>query len=502
VNATASVQGQIKARAGTANTFPLSFAQQRLWFLDQIDPGNPAYNMVVALRLEGVLDTGTLERSVNELIRRHETFRTTFIESGEQPVQVVSPALYLNVTVTDVRHLPAGEREAEARRLTSGEAEQPFDLKRAPLLRCALVRLAEQEHVLVLTMHHIISDGWSIGIIIRELMAFYEGLTRNMPSGLPPLSIQYADFAQWQRQWLQGAVLEKQLAFWTEQLKGVPTRLELPTDYPRPEEQSFRGAVAEFLLPKEESEALKKLSRTEDATLFMTLLAAFKVLLHHLSGAEDIVVGSDVANRNQVQTEALIGFFVNQLVLRTKLDGDPTFREVVRRVRAASLRAFDHQDLPFQRIVDALHLERALSRNPLFQVMFAFQNIPTPSLKSSELTVSGFEYDIDSTAFDISLLVAEDEPGLHILMRYSTDLFTATTIKRMFNQLEMIISRVIANPDTSLGKLRSMLVETERREAELKRQGRKSLNATRLESIRRKQRGSLDAALTKGLAEA
>ncbi|MDT7808528.1 MAG: hypothetical protein QOJ70_2341 [Acidobacteriota bacterium] len=485
--ATDNDRGQLRPRATGSNTSPLSFAQQRLWVLDQVNPRDPAYNMVVALRLEGALDAGALERSLNDLVRRHEVLRTTFGEVDDQPVQLISPVLRLGVEMLDVRHTPANGREAEARRLVSEQERRPFDLGRGPLLRCALIRLGEKEHVLVLTMHHIISDGWSIGIIIRELMAFYGAATRNAPAGLPPLPVQYADFAQWQRQWLQGAELERQLAFWTGQLKGAPSRLELPTDYARPEVQSFRGAAEEFLLPKEEAEALKRLGRAEDATLFMTLLAAFKVLLHHLSGSEDILVGSDIANRNPVQTEPLIGFFVNQLVMRTRLHGNPTFLEILRRVRGSVLRVFDHQDLPFQRVVDALRLERDLSRNPLFQVMFAFQNIPAPSLESRELALSGFDYEIGSTVFDISLLAAEGAAGLQVFMRYSTDLFTSQTIQRMFDRLKTTVRQVTANPEVTLGELRDVLAEADRREEELTRRERKSFNTNRLESIRRKR---------------
>jgi hypothetical protein len=359
------------------NTLPLSFAQQRLWFLDQLEPGSSAYNIATALRLVGPLNLGALERCLNEIVRRHESLRTTFtVNAAQQPVQVIAPESKLLLRVEDLSALTEAKRETEAIDLATAEAQRPFDLARGPLIRARVLRLATDAHVLLFTMHHIISDGWSMGVLVHEIGALYSAYAQNRESPLLDLPIQYADFAQWQRQWLQGQVLEEQLSYWKQQLAGELPVLSLPADYPRPATQGTNGAHEFFDLRKDLSDGLKHLSYREDATLFMTLLAAFQVLLYRCTGQEDFLIGAPTANRSRPETESLIGFFVNTLVLRADLSGNPTFRELLRRVQKMALAAYAHQDLPFERLVEELHPNRDLSRNPLVQVVLALQNTP------------------------------------------------------------------------------------------------------------------------------
>jgi len=311
----------------------LSFAQQRLWFFDQLEPGLPAYNIPAAVRLKGPLNLAALEQSLNEIVKRHESLRTTFGKVDGRPTQVIAPTLTIKLPVVDLRKLPASEQEAEVRRLVTAEAQRAFDLSQGPLIRCTVLRLGDEEHVGLLTMHHIVSDGWSTGILVREVATLYVAFCAGGSSPLPVLPIQYADFAHWQRQWLQGEVLETQIAYWKKQLANAPALIDLPTDHPRPAVQTFRGAHQSLVLPKHLQEGFKTLSRQEGVTQFMTLLAAFKVLLYRYTSQDDLIVGTPIANRNRLETEGLIGFFVNALVLRTDLSGNPSFRELVRRVR-------------------------------------------------------------------------------------------------------------------------------------------------------------------------
>ena len=373
--------------------FPTSFAQQRLWFLHQWEPETPLYNIPRSFRLTGWLDIAALEQSVNELVRRHESLRTFFSVVDDQPRQVITPSLTVMLPVMDLSSIPDGERESETLRLATEEARRPFDLSRGPLLRGTLLRLAEQEHVLLLTLHHIISDGWSMGVLFRELSALYDAFSTGKPSPLAELPLQYPDFAVWQREWLQGEVLEGQLSYWKNQLADAPAVLELPTDRPRPPVQSYRGARQSMVLSGELNEALKTLSRQQGVTLFMTLLAAFQTLLHRYTQHDDIIVGSPIAGRNRTEIEGLIGFFVNTLVLRTDLSADPSFRQLLGRVRKAALDAYAHQDLPFEKLVEELHPQRNFSHSPLFQVMFAFQNVPMTELRLTGLTVNSLKAD-------------------------------------------------------------------------------------------------------------
>ena len=330
------IEERIPERAAQESA-PLSFAQQRLWFLDQYEPNSSFYNLPSVMRLKGFLNVSALEESLNEIIRRHESLRTTFTKIDGEPVQVIAPSLSLSLGVVDLSQLVESEREEEARRLSSEEARCPFDLARGPLIRAALIRLGPQDHVLVLTLHHIVSDGWSTGVLHSELAVLYRAFCHSEPSPLSPLAIQYADYAVWQRERLKGEVLESQLGYWKKQLEGMPAVLNLPTDRPRPAVQSFRGQRQILELSPELTAGLKELSRKGGVTLYMTLLAAFQTLLYRYTGQEDIVVGSPIANRNRTEIEGLIGFFVNTLVLRTDLEGEPSFEEALRRVRESAL---------------------------------------------------------------------------------------------------------------------------------------------------------------------
>ncbi len=452
-------------RRKDSNSLPLSFAQQRLWFLDQMEPDNPSYNIPIAWHFTGRLNVATLLESLNEIVRRHESLRTTFACVEGKPSQVIAPVLNLALPVVNLQELPETKRNV-AQQLATAEAKRPFNLAQGPLLRVTLLQLSEEEHVFLLTIHHIIADGWSRGVLLRELAVLYKAFSTGKPS-LPELPIQYVDFAIWQRQWLQGKELEIQLSYWKQQLDNLPI-LELPTDRPRPAVQNFRGATQTFILPTDLVEALKALSRQEGVTLFMTLLAAFKILLHGYTSQDDIVVGSPIANRNWAETEGLIGFFVNTLVLRTNLSGNPTFRELLKRVREVTSGAYKHQDLPFAKLVEKLQPERNLCHNPLFQVMFQlqneayqFQNSLMPALELPGLTLSQVWVDTESTKFDLSWHLVERAEGLLGVVEYSTELFIGDTITRMLGHFQVLLEGIVANPQANLSEL-PVLTETER----------------------------------------
>jgi amino acid adenylation domain-containing protein/non-ribosomal peptide synthase protein (TIGR01720 family) len=441
---------------------PLSFAQQRLWFLDHLEPGSPLYSIPAAVRMTGRLDLAAFERSIHEIVRRHEALRTTFVTVDGQARQVIAPELRLSIPVRDLAGLLAEEREAEARRLAAEEARRPFDLAQGPLMRVSLLRLSEEEHVALVTMHHIISDGWSVGVLIHEVAHLYNAFAQGLPSPLPELPIQYADFARWQRAWLTSEVVQPQLDYWREQLGAGSSVLELPTDRSRPAMQSYRGDCRSFTLPVELSTAIRALCRQEGATLFMVLLAAFQTLLHRYSGQGDIRVGTPIANRNRAEIENLIGFFVNTLVLRADLSGNPTFRELLRQVRETALGAYAHQDVPFEMVVDALEPERDLSYSPLFQVMFALQEVPLRALELAGLTISPVDVHSGTAKFDMSLFVDEHGDELRGVLEYNSDLFEAATIERMLNHFTVLLQGIVADPGRSVSDL-PLLTPVERR---------------------------------------
>src|SRR5215471_7515415 len=431
----------------------LSFAQQRLWFIDQLEPQSAVYNVPGALRIRGRLDVAVLELSLNEIVRRHQALRTTFSIVEGQPVQVVSPSLRISLPVVDLTDRPEAEREEEARRLAREEAQRPFDLARGPLLRVTLLRLGEQDHVLLLTMHHIVCDGWSMGVLYRELSLLYEAFSKGLPSPLSGLPIQYAYFAVWQQKWLQGEVLETQLSYWKKQFEGVPAVINLSTDRPWPAVQSYRGARQPFELSEELTGALKILSRKQHVTLFMTLLAAFQTLLHRYTAQHDIVIGSPIANRNRTEIEGLIGFFVNTLVLRSDLSGNPSFTGLLARVRNVALGAYAHQDVPFEKLVEEFQPQRSLSHSPLFQVMFVLQNAPPMVREFGGLTFSSFAVGSETAKFDLTLSMREEAKGLRGSLEYSTDLFDAATIDRMIRHFERLLQGIVAGPDRHISDL-------------------------------------------------
>ncbi|MGL4502322.1 MAG: condensation domain-containing protein, partial [Planktothrix sp.] len=415
----------------STDTFISSFSQARLWFLDRLEPNSSFYNLPYAIRLTGVLHIPALEQSLTEIVRRHEVIRTTFKEVAGEPMQIINPAEPVTLATIDLRQVPPSEREGEALRLATREAQTPFNLTTGPLLRSTLLQLDDIEYIVLFTLHHIVSDGWSTGVIIRELAALYQVFSQGKPSALPELPIQYADFAVWQRGYLQGEVLDAQLSYWKQHLKNAPAALDLPGDRPRVAVQTYQGATESTRLSKSLTEALKALSKAEGVTLFMTLLAGFKTLLYRYSGEENIVVGSPIANRNRAEIEDAIGFFVNSLALHTDLSGNPTVQELLHRVRDVSLGAYSHQDLPFEKLVEELHPERDLSRSPIFQVMFVLQNAPTTTLELPGLTLQSLAIERGTTQFDLSLSLTEYPEGLAASIEYSTDLFERESIVRM-----------------------------------------------------------------------
>ena len=439
---------------------PLSFAQQRLWFLSQLEPGSTAYNIPAAVRLEGELDVEALGAALREVGRRHEVLRTRFENRGGRPVAVVEEGAELRVEEIDLRTLLQGERVREAERLVSEEVRRGFDLGEWPLVRVKLLRVGEAEYVLALVMHHIISDGWSVNILVKELSALYGSYVRGEAAGLEPLPVQYADYARWQRDWLQGEALEAALTYWKRQLDGAPFVLELPTDHPRPAVRSNRGAAHPFRLPKEVADGLRRLSRDEGATLFMTLFAAFQLLLQRHTGQDDLLTGTPVAGRNRVEIERLIGFFVNTLVIRTDLSGDPTFNELVARVREVSLEAHAYQDVPFEKLVDELEPERDLSRTPLFQVMFAWQTVPVAGVEVEGLSLRPVEAGSGTAKFDLTLEMVEAGESVTGVLEYSTDLFEAGTVERMVERFQSLLAEIAAEPRRRLSEL-SVLTEEE-----------------------------------------
>lgn len=465
----------LQKKASQSNLFPLSFAQQRLWIIDQLQLGNPGYNMPMAARLKGVLNQPALERSLNEIVKRHETLRTTFTQVNGQPFQCIAPTLTLTLPFIDLHELTPEEQEVEVQHRAQEEAWQPFDLARGPLLRGTLLKLDATEHVLLFTMHHIISDGWSIGVLLQELAVLYEAFCQGKPPQLPKLPIQYADFAVWQRQWLNGEVLETQLAYWKQHLGGTLPILQLPTDRPRSATETSLGAIHSCELSAKLCQALQSLSRQANVTLFTTLLAAFKTLLHRYTGQVDILVGTDVANRNRAEIESLIGLFVNILVLRTDLSGNPTFLELLKRVRDVALGAYAHQDLPFAKLVEELQPERHLNQTPLFQVLFVLDNTPMSDLQLANLTMSWMDTPKRTAKFDLALFVGTREQGLLANWHYNTDLFDTSTIVRMSQHFETLLNSIVVQPDARIDAL-EMLTEAEKKKqaiAEVKQEENK-----------------------------
>ncbi|HEV7506854.1 MAG TPA: non-ribosomal peptide synthase/polyketide synthase [Thermoanaerobaculia bacterium] len=460
--ATSGEAPPLERRTGSGD-LPLSFGQQRLWFLDRLDPESSAYNISAAVRLLGRLDLRVLAATLDEVVRRHEVLRTTFAAAGHEPVQVIHPPSPFALAFADLSGLPMVVRDIEAQERTLAELRQPFDLARGPLTRATLVRMGQEEHILLFSMHHIVSDGWSMGVLVREVGALYPAFAAGQRSPLPELPVQYADYAAWQRSWLQGAALTEQVDYWRERLAGAPALLRLPTDRPRPAMQRFQGARIDVLLPREATEAVQRAGQQQGITLFMTLLAAFAVLLQRHSGEDDVVVGSPSANRNRAELESLIGFFVNTLVLRVGLAGDPAVDDLLARVRDVALGAYAHQSLPFEKLVEELRPDRSLSHSPLFQVMLVLQNAPAGDLSLPGLTLRPEERPHEISKFDLTLTLNETGLGLLFQWRYNTELFDEATVARQASHLENLIAALAANPRQRISEL-PLLGEAERRQ--------------------------------------
>jgi amino acid adenylation domain-containing protein len=448
-------------RVDRSGPLPQSFAQQRLWFIDQWAPGSAVYNTAAVLELHGPLAADALHHSINQIVARHEALRTTFSQGttayGTEAIQVIAPAFHVPLPVIDLAALPEPERLAEAQRHTALEAQRPFDLQQGPLIRVTLLRLDATTHWLLLAIHHIVFDGWSHVVLLRELSTLYAASIDGRTADLPELPIQYADYSVWQRDWLQGSVLEQQLAYWRQQLDQPPV-LDLPSDHPRPPAQSFKGRRIDFTLSPALREAIHALSRRQGTTLFMVLLAAFKTLLYRYTGQPDIVVGSPIAGRTRAEIEPLIGFFVNTLALRTDLGGNPSFRELLRRVRETTLGAYTHQDVPFERLVEELQVPRDVSRNPLFDVMFVLD--PAAKLELPGLDVSVWEPHSQTAKFDLTLSMQDTGADIFGMLEYNTTLFEAATVERLIGHLELLLSAVTADPDQRLNRL-PLLTEAE-----------------------------------------
>src|SRR5215470_5272126 len=447
-------------RSTTRASAPLSFAQQRLWFLNQLEPASPIYNESRAIRLRGSLDVESLQKSLNRIVARHDVLRTNFIMLDGNPQQTITDSRAVELPVIDLRSCRDIDRESEAHRLLTDVIRRPFDLSRDLLLRVLLLRLAEQEHILLFVQHHIASDGWSTSIFWRELTALYEAFTSGRPDPLSELPIQYADYALWQRDRLSGETLEGQLAYWRKQLENLAP-LQLTPDRTRPGADDYAGDRQTFLIPQEVIDGLRRVSRDEGVTLFMTLLAAFQTLLHRYTGQNDIAVGSPIAGRTHPEVEGLIGFFVNTLVLRTEVSGHLTFRQFLARVREVAWGAYQHQELPFEKLVAELQPDRNLGRNPLFQVIFAFQNVPRQTMALPGLQVSQVEIDSGTTKFDLALFLWEEYGGLRGRVQYSTALFDADTIERLLGHFETMLIGIVTNPDRRLCNL-PLLTEREK----------------------------------------
>ena len=431
---------------------PLSFAQQRLWFLHQLNPDSSAYHLPVYYRFNGQLDIAALEQSLNEIVRRHEILRTIFREKDDTAIQIVQPSLQLALPLIDLSALPRTEAEREVERLFEVETARPFSLEEGPLLRAVLLKLSSDEHAIFLVIHHIVTDGWSMDIFMNELLALYESFSAGRPSPLAELPLQYGDFAAWQREYLAGETLDQHLAYWKQQLSGELPVLDLPTDHPRPLRMTNSGADEFFDATLNLTEKLNALSKAEGATLFMTLLAAFLTLLHRYTGQADILLGTAIAGRNHAQIENLIGFFINNVVLRTDLSGNPTFRELLHRVRDVALGAYEHQDVPFEKLVEELQPERDQSRQPLFQVMFNLQNAPPEAPAAEGLSISTQDIG-NQTRFDLEFHLWVVPEGLAGPLIYNTDIFERATIVRMLGHFQTLLEGITANPDTRLGDL-------------------------------------------------
>ncbi|MDZ8135372.1 MAG: amino acid adenylation domain-containing protein [Nostoc sp. DedQUE04] len=460
-------QADIIPKRQVFKNIPLSFSQQRLWFVDQLYHGSSFYNISIAFQIKGRLNITVLQQCLHEILNRHEVWRTNFQIINGEPIQKISPQLNWDLSIINLEHLSDNNWESEVKQFAAESAKKPFNLAKGLLVRATLLRLSGEEHVLLVTMHHIITDGWSCNVFLRELSTLYAAFSTNLPSPLPALPIQYADFAIWQRDRIQGEFLATQLNYWQQQLKGELPVLQLPTDRPRPKVTTFSGAKQYFTFSKALTDVLRQLSQREDATLFMSLLAAFNILLYRYTDQEDILIGSPIANRNRAELEGMLGLFVNTLVLRNNLSGNPSFREFLHRVREVTLDAYAHQDLPFEMLVEKLQLERDLSRNPLYEIMFVLQNSPTSVQEVSGLTLRNLEFDSGTAQLDIFFSISESQEGLTGCLEYNTDIFDSTTITQLTDNFQTLLENIVVNPEQRISEL-SLLTASEQEQLLLK----------------------------------
>ncbi|MDY6802245.1 MAG: condensation domain-containing protein [Cyanobacteriota bacterium] len=450
------------SKISRSQAIPLSWTQQRLWFLDRLEGGsNAAYNLSTALEIKGPLNVEALEKTLAEIIGRHEALRTSFKLADETAVQAIAPDVSATLPIKDLQELSPEEKDAEVGSLAMAEISRPFDLAEGPVIRNILLRLGETSHVLLSTIHHIVFDGWSTVIFIKELSSLYEAFVRDLPSPLPELPIQYADFAVWQREWLKDEVLKPQIDYWKEKLASTPALLALPTDRPRPLVDSMAGDSETFKLDSQITAKLKELSKNSGTTLYMVVLAAFSTLLYRYSSQADIAIGSPIGSRYPKETEPLIGLFINTLVLRTDLSGNPSFLELLKRVRRVTLEAYENQHVPFEKLVEELKIERTLSRNPLFQVWYTLQDTAVEGLELSGLEVRSLEFENPTAIFDLELILEYIPSGLKGRLRYKTDLFDRASAVQMVRHFQTLLESIVADPGMELNNLQ-LLTDAER----------------------------------------
>jgi len=450
----ALAQSQAIPRRQPLNNCPLSYDQERLWSLNQSAEGNPAYVIYTASRLEGRLDVAVMQRAINEIVRRHEILRATFAMIDGSPVMVIAPQLQLPLPVDDLMSLPASERLQEAMRRVNLAAGKAFDLSCGPLVRVGLLRLDEQDHVFYINLHHTITDRWSAVLVEEELAVLYDAFSKGEPSPLAEMPVQFPDFAAWQRQWLQGETLAAQSVYWQQQLADAPLVLQLPTDHPRPPVQQFRGAREHILIPKRLLAALKSLSQREGATMFMTMLAAYNLLLYRYSQQGDILIGLTISNRERPETVGMLGYLLNMIVLRTRLAGHLSFRQLLQQVRAAVIGAFAHQDMPFGLLIKQLQPPPDPSRSPIFQVSYIYLDFPElGAMNQVGLRATGLNPDNGSSRFDLTLALTEKSAGLDALFEYNTDLFEAASIRRMLEHFVSMLEAIASDADRPLAEL-------------------------------------------------
>ncbi len=440
---------------------PLSYAQQRLWFLDRLAGNSSEYNMPVALRLRGELHRQALEQTINTIISRHETLRTHFDEIEGAPIQIIEPELWIEIPVDDLSQLDEQEQQTRVTARLREQVSCPFDLTRGPLLRVNLLKLGERDHILLRTMHHIVSDGWSEGVFNHEFTQLYEAFCQGRENPLKPLSVQYADFALWQRQWLEQERLQAELAYWKQQLAGIPERLELPTDRVRPPVQTFQSEISQMILSGQQVDGLKRLSQSQQATLYMTLLAGFALLLERYSGQEEIVVGSPIANRQEAQLEEMIGFFVNTLVMRMRVNGEKSVEELVSEARRVALEAYEHQDVPFERLVEELSPQRSLDTTPIFQVIFALQNAPQVAERMKGLEIEQLAGDQLQVRFDLEMYAWEEDGEIMLSWLYNRELFDRWRIEQMGRHCVRVLEAMVSDAQQMIASI-DLLGEQER----------------------------------------